>query len=98
MTVLIVVRLLIYRRTAMRSLGALTEHARDYTSLVTIVIESASLYSVFAILFLVTYAVHNPMNQIFLGPANFVQVSPYSIFSIPIEPKYVIMYSKCQIT
>ena len=98
MTILIIVRLLIYRRTITRSLGPLTEHARDYTSLVTIVIESALLYSVFAILFLITYALDNPMSQIFLGPANSAQVSPYSISSVPLELNYVMLYSKFQIT
>ena len=98
MTVLIITRLLIYRRTIMTSLGLSPEHARDYTSLATIVIESASLYSVFAILFLITYALDNPMNQIFLGPANSAQVSPYSISSVPLELNYDIPYSKFQIT
>ena len=97
MTILIMVRLLIYRRTMMRS-GLSTEDARDYTSLATIVIESASLYSVFAILFLITYALNNPMNQVFLSLANSAQVSSYSISSISFEPKYVILYSKLRIT
>ena len=98
MTVLIMARLLIYRRTIMRSLGLSAEHARDYTSLATIVIESASLYSVFAILFLVTYAINNPINQIFLVVANSAQVSSHLISSVPFEPKYVMLYSKLRIT
>ena len=98
MTMLIIVRLLIYRRTIMRSLGPSTEHARDYTSLATIVIESASLYSVFGILFLITYAINNPLNQIFLSFANSTQVRSCSISSVPFEPKYVMLHSKFQIT
>jgi len=82
LTILIMARLLIYRRTITKSMGFSTEHTRDYTSLATIVIESASLYSVFAILFLITYAINNPMNQIFLGIANPAQVSTYSISSV----------------
>ena len=88
MTVLIMARLLIYRRTITSSLGLSTEHARDYTSLGTIIIESASLYSVFAILFLITYAVNNPINQIFLVVANAAQVSSHSIASVPFELRY----------
>ena len=80
MTVLIIVRLLIYRRTIVLDLS--TKHASDYTSLATIIIESASLYSVFAILFLITYALNNPMNQVFLSLANSAQVSAYSISSV----------------
>ena len=98
MTVLIMARLLIYRRTIMRSLGLSTEHTRDYTSLATIIVESASLYSVFAILFLITYAINNPMNQIFLTLANSAQVSLYSISSVPFEPKSLILFSKLRIT
>ena len=82
MTVLIMARLLIYRRTIMTSLGLSADHARDYTSLATIVIESASLYSVFAILFLITYALNHPINQIFLSLANSAQVSAYSMSRI----------------
>ena len=82
MTVLIMARLLIYRRTIMKTLGLSTEHAKDYTSLATIVIESASLYSVFAILFLITYALNHPINQIFISLANSSQVSAYSISSV----------------
>ena len=90
MTALIMTRLLIYRRTIMRSLGRSTEHARGYTSLATIVVESASLYSVFAILFAITYALDNPMNQIFFSLANSAQVGQ-SVFDLfrPFESKYV---------
>jgi hypothetical protein len=98
MTVLIMARLLIYRRTVMRSLGLSAEHVSDYTSLATIVIESASLYSIFAILFLITYALNNPINQIFLTLANSAQVSAYSISSVPFEPKCLMLYSKLRIT
>ena len=82
----------------MKSLGLSAEHARDYTSSATIVIEPASLYSVFVILFLVgTYAVNNPINQIFLVVANSAQVSSDLISSVPFEPKYFMLYSKLRI-
>jgi len=78
LTVLIVIRLLQYRATVMTSLPA--AHARHYLSLVTILVESAALYSVFAIIFLVTYGVNNPINQIFLSLAQaFQQISTYLI-------------------
>ncbi len=65
LTILIILRLYMYRRRLLTSLPP--EHARHYVSLATIVVESAALYSVFAILFLITYAVGHPTNQIFLG-------------------------------
>ena len=98
MTILIIARLLIHRRTIMTTLGLSPEHARDYTSLATIVIESASLYYVFAIPFLIMYALHIPINQLFVSLANSTQVSLYSISSAPFEPKYIILYSKLRIT
>ncbi|KIK62289.1 hypothetical protein GYMLUDRAFT_164986 [Collybiopsis luxurians FD-317 M1] len=64
LTILITGRLLVYRKQIMDSLPA--EHAKGYVSLVTIVIESAAIYSVWAFLFLITYAVDNPANQVLL--------------------------------
>ncbi len=72
LTILIILRLYMYRRRLLTSLPP--EHARHYVSLATIVVESAALYSVFAILFLITYAVGHPTNQIFLGVASSTQV------------------------
>ncbi|RDB29450.1 hypothetical protein Hypma_016081 [Hypsizygus marmoreus] len=71
LTALITVRLLFYRRTIMASLPE--DHAREYVSLATIVVESASLYSVFALIFLITYAVNNPINSVFLTVASSAQ-------------------------
>jgi len=70
-TFLIIGRLLAYRKRIISS-GA-TEQGVYYTSLVSIIIESASLYSVFAILFLSTYGANNPINQIFLGFTSIAQ-------------------------
>ncbi|KAK7012271.1 hypothetical protein R3P38DRAFT_3020413 [Favolaschia claudopus] len=68
LTLLIIGRLVAYRRTLLESLPA--DLATHYISLATVVIESAALYSVFALLFLVTYAIDNPTNQIWLGVAS----------------------------
>ncbi|KAG9218943.1 hypothetical protein CCMSSC00406_0000943 [Pleurotus cornucopiae] len=71
LTILITFRLLLYRHRIKESLPE--EHAKHYVSLLTIIIESAALYSLFSILFLITYAVNNPTNQIFLGMASSAQ-------------------------
>ncbi|KAJ6549899.1 hypothetical protein B0H19DRAFT_1073805 [Mycena capillaripes] len=68
LTLLIIGRLIAYRRTLLRTLPA--DLAKHYISLATVIIESAALYSIFAILFLVTYAVNNPTAQIWLGVAS----------------------------
>ncbi|TCD70268.1 hypothetical protein EIP91_004169 [Steccherinum ochraceum] len=71
LTILIITRLLIYRRGIMQSLPA--DFASQYVSLTAIVVESAALYSVFAIMFLITYAMNDPTNQVFLGFASACQ-------------------------
>jgi len=65
LTFLITIRLLIYRR---RFKATSTEApVQVYTSLLTIFIESAALYSVFSICYLVTYAIGNSINNVFIG-------------------------------
>ncbi|KAG6911288.1 hypothetical protein DXG01_002127 [Tephrocybe rancida] len=71
LTLLITLRLLLYRRTVMKSLPE--DHAREYVSLLTIIVESASLYSIFALIFLITYAINTPVNSVFLTVASFTQ-------------------------
>ncbi|TBU26636.1 hypothetical protein BD311DRAFT_789690 [Dichomitus squalens] len=65
LTTLIVGRLLMFRRMHMESLPP--EHVKRYLSVATLVIESAALYSLFAIAFLISYALEKPVNQVLLG-------------------------------
>jgi uncharacterized membrane protein YgcG len=71
LTILITIRLLLYRRRARRAIQG--DQGSEYFSLAAIVIESAALYSVFALIFIITYAINNPLNQIFLGVASSAQ-------------------------
>ncbi|TBU58182.1 hypothetical protein BD310DRAFT_851854 [Dichomitus squalens] len=78
LTALILVRLLMYRRTHLAHLPP--GHAKHYLSLANLIVESAALYSVFAIMFLVSYALNKPINQIWLGTAQSAQqVASYLI-------------------
>ncbi|KAH8106927.1 hypothetical protein BXZ70DRAFT_261697 [Cristinia sonorae] len=78
LTILITIRLYLYRRELVSKLPA--EFAKHYISLAAIIVESAAMYSVFAVIFLITYAINNPMNQIFLGFASLSQqISTYLI-------------------
>ncbi|EED80166.1 predicted protein, partial [Postia placenta Mad-698-R] len=61
-TLLIVGRLLFYRQRIMHALGA--EDVSHYANVAGILIESASLYSAFAILFLVPFGLNYPLAQI----------------------------------
>lgn len=72
LTCLITFRLVKYRREIVRSLPK--DYASHYLSLAAIIVESAALYSLFAILFLITYAISDPTNQVFLGTASAAQV------------------------
>ncbi|KAF7370708.1 hypothetical protein MSAN_00704000 [Mycena sanguinolenta] len=68
LTLLIIGRLVTYRRTLLENFPA--ELARHYISLAAVIIESAALYTVFAVLFLITYALNNPTNQVWLVVAS----------------------------
>ncbi|KAJ7469753.1 hypothetical protein B0H11DRAFT_2043274, partial [Mycena galericulata] len=71
LTLLIIGRLIAFRRTIIESLPA--ELANNYISLATVFIESAALYSILALLSLVTYAINNPTTQIWMGTASSCQ-------------------------
>jgi hypothetical protein len=87
LTFLIIVRLYLYRRTLIASLPE--EHAREYVSLATIIVESASIYSIFALIFLITYAVNNPINSVFLAVTTSSQVGHSSTFRRLIPKKSI---------
>lgn len=78
LTILITIRLLLYRRRIIATLPR--EHGRHYFSLATIMVESAAFYSVFALGFIISYALNNPVTQIFLGVApSAQQIASYLI-------------------
>ncbi|KAF8169842.1 hypothetical protein K438DRAFT_2024569 [Mycena galopus ATCC 62051] len=68
LTLLIIGRLVAYRRTLLESFPA--DFATHYISLATVIIESAALYTLFAALFLITYAINDPTNQVWLAVAS----------------------------
>ena len=76
LTILIITRLLLYRRAVLKSLPA--GYTKHYISVATIVVESVFFYSVFALAFIITYALKIPMNQIFMYMGSACQVRiPY---------------------
>ncbi len=72
LTILIIWRLLLYRKTILSTLPA--HCTKDHLSVATIVIESLLLYSIFALPFIVTYTLNNPMNQVFMYMTSACQV------------------------
>ncbi len=72
-TTLVATRLLTARNRIKTLLGA--EHAVTYTSLTATLIESASLYFVFDLLFVVTFAIHSDVQNLVLLENCIIQVS-----------------------
>lgn len=70
-TFLIVGRLLIHRRQIAQALGP--SHASSYTNIAAILIESASLYTLFAIMFLVPFGLSSSLANVFLQTVSQVQ-------------------------
>ncbi|KAK7059077.1 hypothetical protein VNI00_001701 [Paramarasmius palmivorus] len=70
-TILIVLRLLVYRHRITQAMGS--GHGSHYTSLVAMVVESAAIYSSFALCFLVPFSVNSPVAQLFLQALSPIQ-------------------------
>ncbi|KAK2462420.1 hypothetical protein APHAL10511_005554 [Amanita phalloides] len=78
LTILIVLRLVLHRRRLLLTLPP--EYAAHYVSLTTIIIESAALYSVFTLAFIITYMIDTPIYPFVLPLAfTFQQVAGYLI-------------------
>lgn len=78
MTIMIVYRMWTYQSVLRNSLGS--EHGDQYTSVSSMFVESAGLYSIMSILVLGSYAANSNVNQIFLGLAPGIQlISSYLI-------------------
>ena len=72
LTVMIAGRIWYYQRSVATAIGG--EFAIHYTSITTMFVESAAIYSVTSLLLLITFTMGNPINQIWLGIAPSVQV------------------------
>ena len=74
-TIAIVIRIQMYRSRLSKALGS--HHASHYTSVSAMIVESAAIYSAFAIVLLVTFAINSPVFNIFLQAMSQVQVYLY---------------------
>ena len=72
LTALIVLRLLLHRRAILRILPA--DYTKNYLSVIAIIVESVAFYSAFALAFIITYAINNPINQVFMYMGSACQV------------------------
>ncbi|KAH7914554.1 hypothetical protein BJ138DRAFT_1143693 [Hygrophoropsis aurantiaca] len=71
-SLLIAIRLLVYRRLLVQSIGP--QHGKPYTTYIAMTVESAALYSVFGIIVLVTFALNNQLENAFLPILGIIQV------------------------
>jgi len=65
LTLLIVVRLLYVRRTILSVLGA--EHARTYTSIITILVESSAIFSITGVIYIICFKTGSSVQTVVLG-------------------------------
>ena len=92
LSALIILRLLLHRRAVLKILP--TDYTGHYLSVATIVVESVLLYSIFALAFIITYAIDNPMNQVFMYMSSACQVrknlqlSVHGVMTIAFCSKY----------
>lgn len=80
-TLLIVIRLLLYRRTMVRLLGP--GHATECTTVVAMLVESAAVYATFSLLFLIPFTMQNVVSYTFLQVLGEAQVSRAIANSLP---------------
>ena len=73
MTIAICARLLFYRRRITRVLGP--NHGTQYTSVAAMIVESSFIYSAFSLLFLIPFALNNPIQNAFIQLMGEIQVS-----------------------
>ena len=64
LTSLIVGKILWMRRSVTMGLGS--QHSKQYTSVVAMLIESAALYSITGIVYIICYGINTPAQQLFI--------------------------------
>ncbi|KAJ7747327.1 hypothetical protein B0H16DRAFT_1320684 [Mycena metata] len=74
-TLMIAGRLMMYRWRINRAMPVGSNHGSQYTSLAAIIVESAAIYSLFSLLFLVPFVIGNSLSQLFLQALSPVQVT-----------------------
>lgn len=72
-TLLVAIRLLLYRRTMVQLLGP--GHGTECTTIVAMLVESAAVYATFSLLFLIPFALDNPVSYTFLQVLGEAQAS-----------------------
>ncbi|EIM80872.1 uncharacterized protein STEHIDRAFT_142727 [Stereum hirsutum FP-91666 SS1] len=72
LTIAITLRLLVFRRNIVSAMG--TSHGSQYASIAAMIVESDAIFSTFSLLFLVPFAMNNPLNEVFFQALSGVQI------------------------
>jgi len=80
-SLLTVLRLLLHRRRISNVLGP--GHGAIYVSVAAIIVESASVYSICSLLYLIPYALNSPISYAFMQILGEAQVSPCAFHFSP---------------
>ena len=80
MTIAICARLLFYRHRITRVLGP--NHGTQYTSVAAMIVESSFIYSAFALLFLIPFALNNPIQNAFIQLMGEIQVTSIAVSTV----------------
>jgi hypothetical protein len=72
-TVMIVSRLLLFRYRSIKALGS-PEHGTTYLSISTLLIESAAIYAVFSLMFLIPFGLKNAFANVMLQALSEIQI------------------------
>lgn len=91
-TIFIVARLLYFRYRISSSLGP--GYGTQYTTIAAMIVESAAVYSISSLLFLVPFIVNHPIQNVFLGMLSPAQVN-FVVWSFPLECTSYILAGHC---
>ena len=95
LTLMITYRLVTARNQLRQALGR--EHAQDYTSLIAITIESASIYSTVSLIYIIAFARQSDIQNLCLPPLAQLMVRlisyflPLFVFSVCVFPAKMIV-------
>jgi hypothetical protein len=74
LTLMIVTRLILYRRNIRNAMGASGEFSRTYNSVITMIVESYAPYAVASLVNLALFLTNGPIGQVFNTVISYTQV------------------------
>jgi len=88
LTSLIVSKILWMRRSVSQSLGS--QHSKQYTSIVAMLIESAAMYSIAGLVYIICYGINSSAQQIFITILGEAQVRFNVLYALGLVTNHVL--------